>query len=160
MKYNSVKYIVILFYVLIFYGFTSSKKAEKLPNIIIILADDMGYGDLASYGAIQYSTPNLDKLAAHGMRFTQFYVGQAVCSASRAALLTGCYPNRIGINGALNPHAEIGLNAEELTIAELVKERSYRTAIIGKWHLGHHLKFLPLQHGFDEFLGLPYSGRI
>lgn len=160
MKFNFTKIIVFLFFSIIVYGFTSSEKEIKLPNIIIILADDMGYGDLASYGAIQYSTPNLDNLAAQGMRFTQFYVGQAVCSASRAAILTGCYPNRIGINGALNPHAGIGLNAEEITIAELVKEKSYKTAIIGKWHLGHLPKFLPLQHGFDEFLGLPYSNDM
>ena len=142
------------------YGNGILEKTKKYPNIIIILADDMGYGDLACYGAIQYATPNLDKLASQGLRFTQFYVGQAVCSASRAALLTGCYPNRIGINGALNPNAEIGLNAEEVTIAELVKERNYKTAVIGKWHLGHHLKFLPLQHGFDEYLGLPYSNDM
>lgn len=159
----TVKILSILIFTISFldsYGNRNLEKTKQYPNIIIILADDMGYGDLACYGAIQYTTPNLDKLAAQGMRFTQFYVGQAVCSASRAALITGCYPNRIGINGALNPHAEIGLNTEEVTIAELVKERSYNTAIIGKWHLGHHLKFLPLQHGFDEFLGLPYSNDM
>lgn len=157
------KIIPFLFFATSFsdsFGNQNVAETKPYPNIIIILADDMGYGDLSCFGAIQYNTPNLDNLAANGIRFTQFYVGQAVCSASRAALLTGCYPNRIGINGALNPHAEIGLNAEEITIAELVKKKNYKTAVVGKWHLGHHLKFLPLQHGFDEFLGLPYSNDM
>lgn len=133
---------------------------ETGPNVIIIFVDDMGYGDLGSYGATQYKTPNLDRLAEEGMRFTHFYAAQAVCSASRAGLLTGCYPNRVGITGALSPKAEIGLNPGETTLAEVLKARGYRTAAIGKWHLGHHLPFLPLQQGFDEYLGLPYSNDM
>lgn len=132
----------------------------QIPNIVIIFMDDMGYGDLASYGATQYQTPNLDRLASEGMRFTHFYAAQAVCSASRAALLTGCYSNRVGITGALGPTSTIGLNPAEVTIAEALKSRDYRTAAIGKWHVGHHLPFLPLQQGFDEYLGLPWSNDM
>jgi arylsulfatase len=120
----------------------------------------MGFGDLSCYGATGYTTPNLDKMAAQGMRFTNFYAAQAVSSASRAALLTGCYSNRVGISGALMPNAEIGINPAEETIAEVLKNRGYATAAVGKWHLGHHKKFLPLQHGFDEYFGLPYSNDM
>ncbi|MDX9881536.1 MAG: sulfatase [Prolixibacteraceae bacterium] len=130
------------------------------PNIVLIFIDDMGYGDLSCFGATQYKTPNLDRMAAQGMRFTNFYVSQAVCSASRAALMTGCYSNRVGISGALMPTAQIGLNPEEETIAEVLKKQNYKTAAIGKWHLGHHKQFLPLQQGFDEYLGLPYSNDM
>ena len=139
----------------------AKSKQTNPPNIVLIFADDMGYGDLASYGALQYHTPNLDKLAAEGMRFTNFEVAQAVCSASRAAILTGCYSNRVGIEGALNPHAKIGLNPEEETIAELVKRAGdYKTAMYGKWHLGHLQPFLPLQQGFDDYVGVPYSNDM
>ncbi len=138
----------------------SPDPSSNLPNIVLIFADDMGYGDLSCFGATQYKTPNLDRLAANGMRFTNFYVAQAVCSASRAALLTGCYSNRVGISGALNPKATIGINPEEETIAEVLKKQNYKTAAIGKWHLGHLKQFLPLQHGFDQYLGLPYSNDM
>jgi arylsulfatase A-like enzyme len=122
---------------------------RKHPNIVLIYADDLGYGDLASYGATNYQTPHLDQLAAEGMRFTNFEVAQAVCSASRAAIMTGCYPNRIGIGGALNPHAKIGLNPGEETIAELVKRGGdYKCGIFGKWHLGHLKPFFTIQPGF------------
>lgn len=130
------------------------------PNIVIIFTDDQGYADVGVFGAKGFSTPHLDQLAADGMRFTDFYVAQPVCSASRAALLTGCYPNRIGIAGALGPRARHGINENEVTIAELCKSRGYATAIFGKWHLGHHQQFLPLQHGFDEYLGTPYSNDM
>lgn len=133
---------------------------SSTPNIVIIFCDDMGYGDIAEYGASLYSTPNLDQMAAHGMRFTNFYAGEAICSASRAALLTGCYPNRIGIHDALMPHSKIGLSDKEMTIANLVKQKNYATAIFGKWHLGDEEKFLPLQHGFDQWFGLPYSNDM
>jgi len=133
---------------------------QSTPNIIIILMDDMGYGDIGRTGANQYETPNLDRLAAQGMQFTWFYCPQAVSSASRAGLMTGCYPNRIGISGALMPWAEVGINPEETTIAEMLKTKGYYNGIIGKWHLGHHHKFLPLQHGFDEYFGLPYSNDM
>lgn len=130
------------------------------PNIVVILADDMGYGDLSSYGATGFSTPNLDKLAMEGIRFTNFYVSQPVCSASRASLLTGCYSNRIGIKYALGPGSNIGLNPEEETIAEILRERGYKSMAIGKWHLGDDVSFLPMQQGFDDFLGLPYSNDM
>jgi len=134
--------------------------AEKLPNVVIIYADDMGYGDLHCYGAKDIKTPNLDRLAREGRRFTSFHVAQAVCSASRAALLTGCYPNRIGIHGALGPNAKVGISSNETTIAEMLKRRGYATGMAGKWHLGHHKQFLPVHHGFDEYLGLPYSNDM
>lgn len=139
---------------------TAAQQGAEKPNVVIIFVDDMGYGDLAAYGATQYQTPHLDRLAKEGMRFTHFYAAQAICSASRAGLLTGCYPNRVGFSGALSPKAETGLNPAETTIAELLKSEGYRTAAIGKWHLGHHRKFLPLQQGFDEYLGLPYSNDM
>ena len=132
----------------------------KLPNIVLILTDDLGYGDLNCYGATRYTTPNLDRLAADGIRFTNFYVSQAVCSASRAALMTGCYSNRVGIGGALFPTSTIGLNPQEQTIAEVLKKKNYKCGIFGKWHLGFQRQFLPLQQGFDEYLGLPYSNDM
>ena len=134
------------------------------PNFIIIYADDLGYADIGPFstrkGAQRPRTPNLDRMATEGIRLTNFYVAQAVCSASRAALLTGSYPNRIGITGALNPSAKYGINPDEQTIAEVLKQREYATAIFGKWHLGHHKPFLPTHHGFDEYLGLPYSNDM
>jgi arylsulfatase len=133
---------------------------EKLPNVVIIFTDDQGYGDVGVYGARGYTTPNLDKMASQGMRFTDFYSAQAVCSASRAALLTGCYPNRIGVSGAFMPWAKVGINENEVTIAELLKQKDYATGIFGKWHLGHLKEFLPLQHGFDEYFGIPYSNDM
>lgn len=133
---------------------------KSLPNIVLILADDMGYGDLSCYGATDYKTPHLDRMAAKGMRFTNFYVSQAVCSASRAAILTGCYSNRVGIGGALFPNSVIGLNPTEEIIPEILKKKGYKSAIFGKWHLGYQKEFLPLQQGFDEFVGLPYSNDM
>jgi arylsulfatase A len=134
--------------------------AETRPNIVLIFCDDLAYGDLASYGNKKAKTPNLDRMAAEGIRFTDFYVGQPVCSASRAALLTGCYPNRVGIQGALPPRARTGLNPKEITIAEILKERGYATAIYGKWHLGDSPECLPTRQGFDEYFGLPYSNDM
>jgi arylsulfatase A-like enzyme len=130
------------------------------PNIVLLFADDMGYGDAGCYGASGYQTPNLDRLAKEGARFTDFYVSSPVCSASRAALLTGCYHERIGISGALGPASRIGLNPDETTLAELCRAKGYATAAIGKWHLGRPEPFLPLQHGFDEYFGLPYSNDM
>jgi arylsulfatase len=140
----------------------SCKNQEKnsLPNIVLIFTDDQGYGDIGSYGAIGFTTPHLDNLASEGMRFTNFYSAQAVCSASRAALLTGCYPNRIGVHGAYMPWAKEGINENEVTLAEMLGDKGYYCGIIGKWHLGHHKKFLPLQHGFDEYFGIPYSNDM
>ena len=133
---------------------------DQRPNVVLVFMDDMGYGDPGCYGGGPYQTPHIDKLAAQGTRFTNFYAAQAVCSASRSALLTGCYPTRIGIHGALDHNAQIALNPEEQTLAELLQSVGYRTGIIGKWHLGHKEPFLPLQHGFDEFFGLPYSNDM
>jgi arylsulfatase A len=133
---------------------------ERLPNFVVVFTDDQGYQDVGCFGSPDIETPNLDRMAEEGIRFTNFYVSQAVCSASRAALLTGCYPNRIGILGALGPGAKHGINADEWTIAEVLKTRGYATAIYGKWHLGHHPKFLPTRHGFDEYFGLPYSNDM
>ncbi|PWJ53369.1 arylsulfatase [Dyadobacter jejuensis] len=130
---------------------------KEKPNIVLFFIDDLGYGDLSVNGALGYLTPNLDKMAMEGTRFTNFMAAQAVCSASRAALLSGCYPNRLGISGAYGPESKVGLNPEEETIAEVVKKRGYATAIFGKWHLGSRKEFLPLQQGFDEFYGVPYS---
>jgi arylsulfatase A-like enzyme len=131
--------------------------APPPPNIVLIVADDLGYGDLACYGARNVATPNLDRLAREGTRFTSFAVAQAVCTASRAALLTGCYPNRVGMAGALNHTSTNGLASSETLISELCKSRGYATAAFGKWHLGHQPQFLPTRQGFDLFAGLPYS---
>ncbi len=148
---------VILLALSPFLAFTQKKVP---PNIVIIFADDLGYGDLGCYGAEGYATPNLDRLAASGMRFTDFYASEAVCSASRSSLLTGCYSERIGVQGALSPGSKTGLNPGEVTIAEMLKERKYASAIFGKWHLGSEKMFLPLQQGFDEYFGLPYSNDM
>src|SRR6266508_2292680 len=142
-------------------GMTQTREdARRPPNFVIIFADDLGYSDIGSFGAAGYKTPNLDRMAREGARLTDFYVAQAGCSASRAALLTGSYPNRVGIQGALNHRAEHGINDSEMTIAEILKTRGYATAIFGKWHLGHHPQFLPTRHGFDEYFGLPYSNDM
>ncbi len=141
-------------------GQTARTFRQSTPNIVLILMDDMGYGDIGRTGANQYETPNLNRLAGLGMQFTWYYCPQAVSSASRAGLMTGCYPNRVGISGALMPWATNGINAGETTIAEMLKTKGYHTGIIGKWHLGHHKMFLPLQHGFDEYYGIPYSNDM
>jgi arylsulfatase len=138
----------------------SEPAKTKLPNIVLILMDDMGYGDLGCFGATQYNTPNIDRLASMGMRFTNFYVAQAVSSASRAGLMTGCYSNRVGISSALGPGDSIGINADEELIPELLSPRGYKNAIVGKWHLGDYYQFLPLQNGFQEYFGLPYSNDM
>src|SRR5688572_3564314 len=131
--------------------------AERLPNVILIVADDMGYADMSGQGARGFKTPHLDRMAAEGTRFTSFYVAQAVCTASRAALLTGCYPNRVGLQGALNHTSRDGLHPDEWLLPEMFKERGYATAGFGKWHLGTRAKFHPQRNGFDEWLGIPYS---
>lgn len=134
--------------------------AARPPNIVLILADDMGWGDLGCYGSKTIRTPHLDRLASEGTRFTSFYVSQPVCSASRLSLLTGCYANRLGIHGALGPGSKVGLSARESTLADLLRLRGYATAIYGKWHLGEAPEFLPTAHGFGEYFGLPYSNDM
>jgi arylsulfatase A len=130
--------------------------APRPPNIIHVIADDVGWDDFGCYGAEKIRTPNLDRLAARGMKFNSFYAPAPLCSATRAALMTGCYAERIGIPGALMPHSPIGLSAKETTTAELLQKRGYATALVGKWHLGHTPEFRPTRHGFDEFFGIPY----
>jgi len=137
-----------------------SNNREKSPNIILILTDDQGYADLGVFGAKDFETPHIDQMAKEGALLTQYYAPQAVCSASRAGILTGCYPNRIGIHNAFMPEAKKGLNPAELTIAEMLKPLGYATAIYGKWHLGDAPEFLPNQHGFDEYFGIPYSNDM
>lgn len=138
----------------------SAATPPAMPNLILFLADDQGYADVGKFGAQGFTTPNLDRLADEGAIFRNFHVAQPICSASRAALLTGCYPNRIGISGALGPHAQIGLNPAELTLPELLKQKGYATAMCGKWHLGDAPQFLPTHYGFDEFFGIPYSADM
>ena len=129
------------------------------PNIVLIFCDDLGYADIGPYGS-KIPTPHLDRMARDGLKFTDFYVAQPVCSASRTALLTGCYPNRVGILGALGPRSVTGIHSNEITLAEILKGQGYATAAFGKWHLGDAPEFLPTRHGFDEYFGLPYSNDM
>jgi len=152
--------LTLLLAALVGIGAPAATAQDRPPHLVIIFPDDQGYADIRAFGATGFETPNLDQMAAEGRAFTSFYAAQAVCSASRAALLTGCYPNRIGIQGALGPNSRIGLNADEVTIAEMLKPLGYQTAIYGKWHLGHHPEFLPTRHGFDDYFGLPYSNDM
>ena len=133
---------------------------EIPPNVIFILTDDQGYGDLGIYGASDINTPHLDNIAKEGAYFTSYYSTQPVCSASRASILTGCYPDRLGVHNAYSPGSKLGLNPDETTIAELLKAKGYSTAIFGKWHLGDAPKFQPRKQGFDEFFGILYSNDM
>lgn len=133
--------------------------AEKTPNVVLIFMDDQGYADIQPFGG-KVPTPNLDRMAQEGMRFTHFHVGQPICSASRAALMTGCYPMRVGIFGALGPNSKVGISDHEITMGQMFKSRGYATMIIGKWHLGDSPQFLPTRHGFDQWYGLPYSNDM
>lgn len=135
-------------------------QAKDYTNFVVILMDDMGYGDLRINGAVGYDTPNIDRMLSESMVFTHYYAPQAVSGASRAGLLTGCYPNRIGLSGAPFPGSHTGISADEMTIAEVLKQKGYVCGAFGKWHLGDNVKFLPLQHGFDEFYGIPYSNDM
>ena len=149
------------------------------PNVIIIVADDLGYGDLSSYGHAMIRTPNIDRLAAEGMRFTDYYVTSGVCTPSRASLMTGSYPIRVGLASGYSPHekmpfeekqilpygvlfpfSDCGLHPDEFTIADLLKAQGYATGHIGKWHLGHRVPFLPTKQGFDYYFGIPYSNDM
>ncbi len=143
-------------------GICSCGKNAQLqqPNFIVILTDDQGYGDLGCYGAKGFETPNIDRMAKFGTLFTDFYVGAPLCTPSRAALLTGCYPQRVQMGRNVNATYTYGLNPDEQTIAEILKPKGYATMCIGKWHLGHEKPFLPTNQGFDEFWGLPYSNDM
>jgi len=147
----------LIFVWLCLFGFS---QAQEKPNIVIIFCDDMGYGDLGCYGAQGWKTPKIDSIAQNGVKFTDFYVAQPVCSASRTALLTGCYPNRLGISGALSQRSKNGIHQDETTLAEICKSQGYATAMYGKWHLGYQKKFLPVHHGFDDYFGFPYSNDM
>ena len=151
---------LLLFALVLPFAVNRAVAAERSPNVVVIFIDDMGYADIGPFGATEYGTPNLDRMAKEGRLFTDFYVTQAVCSASRAGLLTGCYNVRVGILGALGPQAKHGISDSEVTIAQICKQKGYATACYGKWHLGHHKKFLPMQHGFDDYFGLPYSNDM
>src|SRR5690242_11868967 len=151
--------IAVTFMLLAMAHGAEASKPQK-PNIVIIFTDHQGYADVGKFGAEGFTTPNLDRMADEGAVFRNFHVAQPVCSASRAALLTGCYPNRIGIHGALGPRDVVGISDEETTLAEVAKSQGYATAVFGKWHLGHNPEFSPLRHGFDEFFGLPYSNDM
>lgn len=159
--------VVLLFFTLLIFNHHSASAQgarEAPPNIIILFADDLGYGDLGAFGHPTIHTPNLDRMAAEGMKLTQFYVPATVCTPSRAALITGRYPVRSGMcsdqRAVLFPDSKGGLPASELTIAEILKEQGYATACIGKWHLGHLPSYLPTRHGFDYYFGIPYSNDM
>jgi len=147
---NTVALLTVL---LIVTGACGAFAAEALPNIVIIFTDDQGYADVGKFGAEGFTTPNLDRMADEGAVFRNFHVAQPVCSASRCALMTGCYPNRLGIHGALGPKSKVGLSDREVTLAQVLKARGYATAMFGKWHLGDSPQFMPLRHGFDEYFG-------
>ncbi len=154
-----LRFLVFLIVILSF----SCNEPEEItspPNVIIVFTDDQGYQDLGCFGSPDIKTPYIDQLAKDGVMLTDFSVAQPVCSASRAALLTGCYPNRIGVHAALMPQSKNGLNQSETTIAEMLNAEGYATAIYGKWHLGNMGQFSPLNHGFDEFYGIPYSNDM
>ncbi|MGI9545553.1 MAG: sulfatase-like hydrolase/transferase, partial [Cyclobacteriaceae bacterium] len=163
---NIISKISILFYCVAFISCQQKEQPRENdvpqapPNIVIIFTDDQGYQDVGCFGSPDIKTPNLDKMASEGAKFTNFYVTQAVCSASRAALLTGCYSNRVGVSGAFGPNAGKGLHSNEVTIAEVLKPLGYSTAIYGKWHLGHEPELLPTRQGFDEYFGLPFSNDM
>lgn len=157
---KNIFFIALLFNFWSFYGFQNNNS----PNYIVIFVDDMGYGDLGVYGNPTISTPHLDKMAYEGQKWTQFYSAASVCTPSRAALLTGRLPVRSGMasskNPVLFPNSLSGLPATEITLAEKLKEKNYKTAIVGKWHLGHTKNYLPNNHGFDYYFGIPYSNDM
>lgn len=156
--WKSCLYLVISAF---FIGCNIDSDRSKPMNVIIILTDDLGYGDIGCYGNPSIHTPNLDRMAREGMKFTQFYSVAPVCTPSRASLLTGSYPKRVGLhNHVLFPYSNKGLHPDEYTMAEMFRDKGYTTACFGKWHLGHHKAFLPLQQGFEEFWGIPFSNDM
>ena len=142
----------------------SSEQEKEQPNFVLIFCDDMGYGDLGCYGNPTIHTPNIDRMASEGMKFTQFYVGASVSTPSRSALMTGRLPVRNGLYGdkrdVLFPDSKAGLGQDEVTVAKLLQQNGYATACVGKWHLGHFSPYLPTDHGFDDFFGIPYSNDM
>lgn len=155
------KQILYVIFLIIFISCDTEKDNKEIsPNIVFIFADDLGYGDLSSYGASDINTPNIDFIGKNGIKFTDFYSVSSVCTPSRAGMLTGRYPQRFGLNGVLFPDSHTGLPSSEYTIAELLRDNGYKTGMVGKWHLGHKYEFLPLQQGFDFFYGIPYSNDM
>ena len=157
------KYIVPLIFLFFFACKNKDSQSEvptRPPNVVLIFTDDQGYQDVGVFGSPNIETPHLDQMASEGVKLTSYYSAQAVCSASRAGILTGCYPNRIGIHNALGPGNTHGINSTETTMAEMLKANGYHTAIFGKWHLGHYPEFMPNRHGFDEYFGIPYSNDM
>jgi arylsulfatase A-like enzyme len=153
--------LLLLLLSVILLGACHNKKEKVKPNVIIFFTDDQGYADVGCFGAKGFETPNLDNLAKNGIRFNNFYVPATVCTPSRAGLLTGRYPKRAGLHEAvLFPYSEHGLSTDEYTMAEMFKSVGYKTACIGKWHLGHKPEFLPNNHGFDYYYGVPYSNDM
>jgi len=153
----------LILWSLIWFGFAGTKADAAdapRPNVILIFIDDMGYGDVGFNGATVPQTPNLDQMAAEGMKFNDFYVGCAVCSGSRAAILTGCHYQRLSINPVLFPNSDRGLHPDEVTLADMLKGAGYATACVGKWHLGHLPPCLPTYQGFDSYWGIPYSNDM
>lgn len=137
------------------------RQTRELPNVVLIVADDLGYADLGCFGATDIATPAIDRIASRGIRLTSFYSAASVCSPTRASILTGCYPQRVGCAaGVFWPDSDDGLAPDEITIAELLKPSGYATACIGKWHLGHRRPFLPTNQGFDSYFGIPYSNDM
>lgn len=135
-------------------------ESRKLPNFVIIYCDDLGYGDIGCFGSPQIKTPNIDRMASEGMLFTDFYSAAPVCTPSRAALMTGCYPQRVNLPQVINYRSKVGISDKEITLAQVLKTRGYATACIGKWHLGWQKPFLPTRHGFDYYYGIPYSNDM
>ncbi len=149
-----------IIFILVLCTLSCTKKQDPY-NVVLIFADDMGYGDLACYGNPVIKTPNLDQMAANGVKYTQFYVTSPVCSPSRSSLLSGSYPKRLDLHKhVIFPQYRYGINPDETLLPELFKESGYSTACYGKWHLGHQNPFLPLQNGFDEYYGLPFSNDM
>jgi arylsulfatase A len=157
------RFLVLVFW----FTLTLSARAEdRPPNFVVIFCDDLGYADLGCFGAKKIKTPNIDRMAAEGMRLTSFYSTCSVCSPSRSSLLTGCYPRRVNMHVnhenlcVLFPADRKGLNPEETTIAETLKAKDYATICVGKWHVGDHPNFLPHKQGFDSYFGIPYSNDM
>ena len=157
MKFINLNYFFL--FVLLFFSCKNNQNSEN-PNVIFILTDDLGFADLSSYGSTMIKTPNLDLMASQGALLNSYYSTQAVCSASRASILAGVYPNRIGFSGALGPNSKKGIHPDEFLMSEMFKQNNYSTAIYGKWHLGDNAKFLPTNHGFDDFYGILYSNDM
>ncbi len=153
MKYPTLCLVLVFLNILR----TGAATCDPLPNIVILFADDLGYGDLGCYGHPAIRTPHLDRLADEGLRLTSYYAGSCVCSPSRASLLTGKYPVHCGVTGVFNHNSVSGLPLSETTLADRLREAGYATFMIGKWHLGHQLEYLPLNRGFDYWYGVPYS---